>query len=82
MMAVAKRSIHYILNKSENVSSELTAIYLQNETSQKSNASVSECSKTGLLQTFNKSLNFFRLLAHKNSTFKNLVLAVSVPFIG
>ena len=64
MMAVAKRNIHYILNKSENPSSKLFAFYLQNETSEKSNESVSEFSKTGLLQNFNKSLDLSQVLSH------------------
>ena len=40
--------VGYILNKIENVTSELFAIYMQKMHSSKANESISDCSKTGL----------------------------------
>ena len=45
---VSNRRIGYILNKSENATPELFAIYMQIRHASKANKSVSESSKTGL----------------------------------
>ena len=49
-----------ILNKSENTTHELFAIYLQMMQASKANESVSECSKTGLCITVKASLMLSR----------------------
>ena len=45
---VSDRREGYILNKSENATPELFAIYMQMIEASQANESVSECSKTGL----------------------------------